>query len=110
VSGCSPFAYPAASVPALAMTPTAPLGTPLFTYRGHSRRVTSIAWSPDGRQIASASGDGSVQVWDTFTGAHVLTYRGHHGPANDVAWSPDNEHIASAGDDGTVQVWQAISS
>jgi WD40 repeat protein len=89
-----------------------------FTYQGHSDYVSSVAWSPDGKRIASASGDGIVQVWDAFTGGHNYTYRGHSdyypnhytsGTAiNSLAWSPNGKQIASAGSDNTVQVWSAM--
>ncbi len=94
-------------------TPTPiPLGTRLYTYRGHSDGVWSVAWSPDGRHIASGSQDHTVQVWDASTGATLFTYRGHSNGVNAVAWSPDGGRIASgAGDSGkgdyTVQVWDA---
>jgi eukaryotic-like serine/threonine-protein kinase len=41
-----------------------PRGTVLHTYRGHSNIISSVAWSPDGRRIASGSDDGTVQVSD----------------------------------------------
>jgi WD40 repeat protein len=43
--------------------PPIPLGTLLYTYRGHSNWVRSVAWSPDGKRIASGSDDKTVQVW-----------------------------------------------
>ena len=89
-----------------------------FTYHGHTAYVSGIAWSPDGKRLASASGDGTVQVWDAFSGGHTYTYRGHvdyypghytSGAAvNSLAWSPDGKHIASASSDSTVQVWQPM--
>jgi WD40 repeat protein len=90
-----------------------------ITYTGHSSYVSAVAWSPDGTHIASASGDGTVQVWDALTGGHVYTYRGHAdaywghytfgsaGAVNSVAWSPDGRHIVSGSSDTIVQVWQA---
>src|SRR5207245_2883081 len=50
-----------------------------FTYSGHSNYISGVAWSPDGKRIASASGDQTAQVWDADNGSHVLTYRGHNG-------------------------------
>jgi len=53
-------------------TPTAPLGTTLMTYIGHSTKVTTIAWSPDNKKIASGSYDRTVQLWNAST--QVLTF------------------------------------
>ena len=77
---------------------------------GDSQSVTSIAWSPDSKRIASASDD--VKVWDANSGQTLLTYTGHPVQiVGAVAWSPDGKRIASASAsfDETVQVWGASS-
>ncbi len=95
--------------PSPSPTPTPiPLGMLLYTYRGHSALVNAVAWSSDGKRIASGSYDRTVQVWNAANGGHTFTYRGHFGPANAVAWSPDGKRIASASSDKTVQVWDAV--
>jgi hypothetical protein len=81
---------------------------PSVTYRGHSQQVFAVAWSPDGRRIASGGGDQTVQVWNAADGSHVFTYRGHVGNVDAVAWSPDGRRIASGGADGTVQIWRIV--
>src|SRR6266702_4202035 len=74
-----------------------------FTYQGHSDYVSAVAWSPDGKRIASASNDGTVQVWDAFIGKMTFTYKspsnikGILAPWNTVAWSPDGKRIAIGG-------------
>jgi WD40 repeat protein/serine/threonine protein kinase len=89
-------------------TPTLiPPGSLLYTYPGHTNIVFAVAWSPDGRRIASGSYDHTVQVWDAADGSHAFTYRGHSSPVNAVAWSSDSRHIASGSNDHTVQVWDA---
>ena len=86
-------------------------GGHVFTYHGHTSGVNAVAWSPNGKHIASASFDGTVQVWDATTGRNVYTYTGQDSNAvdnlvNAVAWSPDGKLIASGGEDQKVQVWQ----
>jgi eukaryotic-like serine/threonine-protein kinase len=84
-----------------------PQGTLFVTYRGHSRIVSAVAWSPDGTRIASGSADGTVQVWNAHDGSQPFIYRGHRHDVDAVAWSPDGSRIASGSWD-EVQVWQAV--
>ena len=86
-------------------SPTITLGSPLYTYSGHHGFVNAVAWSPDGKRIASSSDDNTVQVWNAADGGNVYTYRGHSNLVEAVAWSPNGKHIASGGFDSTVQVW-----
>jgi len=81
----------------------------LAHYQGHADAVRSVAWSPDGRRIASGSNDHTVQVWDAARGGHILTYQGQGADVTAVAWSPDGRRIASGGADGTGQVWDATT-
>jgi hypothetical protein len=108
----SPVSIPPGTRPtptATATVPTPQPGATLFTYQGHTAAVNSLAWSPDGTRIASASDDLTVQVWDAPTGAHPLLYRAHGNKVNTVAWSPNGAYLASAGLDTTVRVWEAAT-
>jgi WD40 repeat protein/serine/threonine protein kinase len=79
----------------------------LMTLKGHTGPVHSIAFSPDGRRIASSDDNQTVKVWDASSGLEVLTLKGHTGPVRKVAFSPDGRRIASTSDDRTVNVWDA---
>jgi hypothetical protein len=77
------------------------------TLKGHTRGVTSLAFSPDGQRLASAGPEGTLKVWDAATGQETLTLKGHTGDVASVAFSPDGARIASAGPEGTLKVWDA---
>ncbi len=79
----------------------------LITLKGHTGLVEAVAFSPDGRRLASTSDDQTVKVWDAGTGQEMLTLRGHTKGVMGVAFSPDGRRIASAGWDHTVKVWDA---
>jgi WD40 repeat protein len=74
---------------------------------GHSHWITTLAFSPDGRRLVSASVDQTVKLWDMATGFEVLTLRGHKGVVNGVAFSPDGQLLATGGEDRTVRLWDA---
>ncbi len=93
------------------------IGTTLVTYTGHLSQVATVAWSPEGKRIASGSWDQTVQVWNATSGAQPFIYRGHTTNVNAVAWSPirTSQSIASASGNSffkgehIVQVWNAAT-
>jgi len=82
--------------------PCAP-GKELLTLRGHSGDVDSVAFSPDGKRLATASWDHTAKVWEAESGKEPLTLRGHSDFVLGVVFSPDGKHLATASEDGTVR-------
>jgi len=72
--------------------------------RGHTDRIGRIAWSPDGRYLASPSWDTSVRIWDTRT-AKCLAVLDGPGEAHTAVWSPDGRMLASGYASGEILIW-----
>mmetsp|Transcript_1640 Transcript_1640/g.6406 ORF Transcript_1640/g.6406 Transcript_1640/m.6406 type:complete len:496 (-) Transcript_1640:127-1614(-) len=72
---------------------------------GHAEAVLSVAFSPDGKHLASGSGDTTVRVWNHETETPRHTCSGHSNWVLCIAWSPDGKHVASGGMDKDVRLW-----
>src|SRR5258707_14444269 len=77
----------------------------LVLQSGHSSVVLSVSYSPDGRWLASASGDSTIKLWDVDTGRSFRTLTGHLGTVLELAFSPDWGWAASAGAGGEDGLW-----
>jgi eukaryotic-like serine/threonine-protein kinase len=81
----------------------------LFTLYGHTDRVESAAFSPDGSRIVTASWDRTAKVWDARTGAPLIGLKGHVGWLSGAAFSPDGSRIVTGSHDRTAKMWDARS-
>jgi WD40 repeat protein len=79
------------------------------TLTGHDARINSIAFSPDGKTLASASNDKTIKLWDIATGKNTVTLKRHTGSVKSLAFSPDGKILASAGDDKTIRLWNVTN-
>ena len=71
--------------------------------------VPAVAASPDGRFIVTASQDGSVRFWDSWTGGAGLVLDGHSGGALAIAFDPAGRKVATCGRDGVVRLWDTTT-
>lgn len=81
----------------------------LVLQTGHSSEVYALAFSTDGRTLASGSWDNTVKLWNAQTGRLRHTLTGHSSGVKSVAFSPDGKRVISGSDDGTVKLWDTRS-
>lgn len=80
--------------------------TPLASFRGHTYPVAAVCWSPEGTRIASASRDGTAQLWDLRSGRSTLSLR-HADEVHAAAFSRDGRKLLTASIDGKMKIWNA---
>lgn len=81
-------------------------GALLQTFEGHTYRVNSVAYSPDGALLVSGSRDQKVRLWRAADGTLLETLQGHESEVNCTLFTPDGSGVVSASEDGTVILWK----
>ena len=76
-----------------------------ITLEGSAWPVRGVSFSPDGRTLASGSGDSTIRLWNVRTGRELQTLRGHRNWINNVSFSPDGRTLASSSNDHTIRLW-----
>jgi WD40 repeat protein len=75
------------------------------TLEGHSKAVSSVAYSPNGQQLASTSWDNTIKIWDVSNGQLLKSMTGHRDKVFKIAYSPNGQQLASASYDNTIKIW-----
>ena len=73
--------------------------------RGDKNSVLSLAFSPDGKILASASKEKTMRLWDIESQKNLAIYRDYSSSVNAVSFSPDGKKLASGDDDGNIYIW-----
>jgi eukaryotic-like serine/threonine-protein kinase len=83
-------------------------GGTIRTFKGHKAQIDSLAFSPDGKLIAS-SDETAVKIWDLATGNEVCALRGRADGIHPLVFSPDGKQVAGAGSDNGLAIWDAMT-
>src|SRR5207302_3829202 len=79
------------------------------TLTGHTGRVRAVAWSPDGRTVASCGFDETIWLWGVEQGNSRTALHGHTAAVYAIAFTPDSRSLLSSSEDGTLRVWDVES-
>lgn len=81
----------------------------LQTFSGHTDRVVTADFSPDGKTLATGSADQTIRLWDVTTGQELHQLQGHTRVVWSLDFSPDGQQLVSAGFDNTVRLWDVAT-
>ena len=75
------------------------------SFIGHMGIILDLAWSQDGKILASSSSDRTIRLWESETGQILYIFEGHTGDIYSIAWSPDGKRLCSGSSDMSVRLW-----
>jgi WD40 repeat protein len=81
---------------------------PVTVMRRHMSSVTTLAFSPDGKLLASGSMDETARLWDVTTGCELVRFNDHEGTVTAVAFTTDGHTLVTAAQDNTVRLWDVV--
>ena len=84
-------------------------GREIGSIKGHGKGVSKVAFSRDGKQLASAATDNTIKIWDLETQKELRTLTGHTANIESMDFTPDGRLLASAGEDGSTFLWDTKS-
>ncbi len=84
-------------------------GRELGAFKGHGKGVSQVAFSRDGRLLASGSTDNSIRIWDVAARRELVTMVGHTANIESIDFSPDSKLLASTSDDGATLLWDTTT-
>jgi WD40 repeat protein len=82
------------------------ISEPLQAHRG---TITALAWSRDGKYLATGGSDAVIKIWEAETGRLLSNYYEHQHPVCALSWSPDSKKIASAAIQESPRIWKVLS-
>ena len=82
-------------------------GQLIGSIKGHGKAITKVAFSRDGKLLATSSSDNTIQIWDVASKRELKTLTGHSASVESMDFSPDNRLLASASEDGSTFLWDA---
>jgi WD40 repeat protein len=107
--GCDKFSADGICVDGTARVWDATTGKELVVLRGHEGSINSARFSPDGKQIVTASSDLTARIWEAATGQELAVLRGHVSLVITAQYSPDGGLIVTASNDGTARIWNVTT-
>ncbi len=90
--------------------PNKPVGRLVRVFKGHTKGVNSVCFSPDGRYALSGGNDYTLRLWEVATGKELRRFEGHTDRVYSVCFSPDGRYALSGSEDNTLRLWEVATA